>query len=79
MTFPRIVIPLYLFVGACPFHPPPFPPPTQPGLARVAQYNAQVGQARLAAGEARVGVFAGHALAAHHRTPRGASNPPEAG
>jgi hypothetical protein len=27
------------------------PPPTQPGPARVAQYSAQVGQARLAAGE----------------------------
>src|SRR5262249_51755131 len=31
--------------------PPPFPPPTEPGLARVPQYVAQVGQARLAAGE----------------------------
>src|SRR6516165_5863972 len=36
--------------------PPPFiPPPTQPGLARVAQHGAQVGQARLAAGEGRMG------------------------
>src|SRR5580704_10824096 len=31
------------------------PPPTQPGLAPVAHYDAQVGQARLAVGEGRGG------------------------
>ena len=36
--------------------PPPFiPPPTEPRLARVPHHTAQVGQARLATGEGRVG------------------------
>src|ERR1700730_4572797 len=37
------------------FNPHPFPPPTRPGLARVAPSDAQVGQARLASGEGREG------------------------
>jgi SAM-dependent methyltransferase len=35
--------------------PPPYPPPTEPGLARVPHYAAQVGQARLATGEGKGG------------------------
>jgi SAM-dependent methyltransferase len=35
--------------------PPPYPPPTEPGLARVPHYAAQVGQARLATGEGKRG------------------------
>src|SRR5215471_14208817 len=39
--------------------PPPYPPPTKPRLAGVSHYTTQVGQARLASGEGRVGASVG--------------------